>query len=132
MLIGAYDDVILPARCRFDSIDGVIEEVLADVELVIVGYGGFFAFGVLIADDVHDVSGNICRTQDCSNGPICTWDWNGHMILASIIWRVGVYDVAGGMTVGIRLCKHGHGYASDDMFESSHDGEVDECGKWKD
>ena len=63
-LIGADDDVVLRACCLADGVDGVFEELFADVELVVGLTSGFLEFFGFGTGDVLDVGDGVCHRAD--------------------------------------------------------------------
>ena len=67
-LVGADDDVELAVGCLVDRVDGVVEEVFADIEFVVVVPCGFFGFGRFNAYGVHDVGCRVGHLDDLLHG----------------------------------------------------------------
>ena len=63
-LVGTDHDVELAVGGFVDGVDGIIEEILADVELVVVVAGGFFGFCRLDAYGVHYVGRSVAHFDD--------------------------------------------------------------------
>ena len=63
-LVGADDDVILGERGISDCGDGVVEEVLPNVELVVVGARGILVGFGLLAEEGGDLGGGFGHADD--------------------------------------------------------------------
>ena len=69
-LVRADDDVVLGIGEFFDGVDGVVEEVLADVEFVVFVTHCFFVFGGLLLYYFGDVGGCVGHAYDGLGGAV--------------------------------------------------------------
>ncbi len=63
-LVSADDDVVLGHGGFSDGVDGVDEEVFADVKFVVRNSCVFLVLLGLLAEEVHDVAGSVGHLDD--------------------------------------------------------------------
>ena len=60
-LIGRDDDAALSQSCHFDGMEGIIEEIFANVEFIVVLHGVLFGLPRHVGHDVEDTARHLCQ-----------------------------------------------------------------------